>query len=35
MEFALLENALIQGIFTNAPPHSQVLVIKEITHSPK
>ena len=42
MEFTFLENALIQGIFTHAPPHSK-LTPKflssrsrqgEITHSP-
>ena len=43
MEFTFLENALIRGIFTNAPPHSKLAPNfllsrprqKEITHSPK
>ena len=43
MEFTFLENALIRGIFTHAPPHSKLasnflssrLRQKEITHSPR
>ena len=43
MEFTFLENALIQDIFTYAPPHSKVASMllssrprqKQITHSPK
>ena len=41
MEFAILENELIRGIFTHAPPHSNIVPKflsfrvrqKEITHS--
>ena len=43
MEFTFLENALIQGIFTHAPPRSKLAPKfvssrprqKEITHSPR
>ena len=43
MEFTFLENALIQGIFTHAPPHSKLTPKflssrsrqREITHSPR
>ena len=43
MEFTFLENALIRGIFTHAPPHSKLAPKflssgprqKEITHSPR
>ena len=43
MEFAFLENALIRGMFTHAPPHSKLAPKflssrhrqKEITHSPR
>ena len=43
MEFTFLENALIRGIFTHAPPHSKLasnllssrLRQKEITHCPR
>ena len=43
MEFIFLENALIQGIFTHAPPHAKLAPKflpsrprqKEITHSPR
>ena len=43
MEFTFLENALIRGIFTHAPPHSKLAPNflssrprqKEITHSPR
>ena len=43
MEFTLLENALIRGIFTHTPPHSKLAPKflssgprqKEITHSPR
>ena len=43
MEFTFLENALIRGIFTHAPPHSRLAPKflssrprqKEITHSPR
>ena len=42
MEFTFLENVLIRGIFTHAPPHSELTPKflssrprqKEITHSP-
>ena len=42
MEFTFLENALIRGIFTHAPPHSKLVAKflsscprqKETTHSP-
>ena len=43
MEFTFVENALIQGIFTDAPPHSKPAPKslssrpgqKEINHSPR
>ena len=43
MQFTFLENALIGGIFTHAPPHSKLAlnflssrrIQKEITHFPR